>query len=350
MRVVFRVTFSICGTMSLLASGLGAESLSWSRLPSLPDVEGFAGPFGGVYRGALVVAGGANFPGKKPWEGGAKKWHDTVFVLDAPTAQWRIAGRLPRPLGYGVAVTTTDGIVCAGGSDAKRHYAEVFLLRLTNGVPQFTQLAPLPRPSANGCGALLGDTLYVAGGTDNPGATRAMRTFWSLELSRPGAKWRELEPCPGPARLLATAGVAHNSFFIFGGAALEKGAEGKAVRRWLRDAWQFTPGRGWRRLPDLPRVAVAAPSPAPLIENRLPVLGGDDGSQVNAAPSEHRGFRRDVLAFDTMAESWKPMAEIPFSLVTTPVIEWNGHIVIPGGEMKPGFRSTEVWSTTPGQP
>ena len=41
--------------------------------------------------GAILVAGGANFPDKKPWEGGKKVWYDTVFVLE--TAGRRMEGR-----------------------------------------------------------------------------------------------------------------------------------------------------------------------------------------------------------------------------------------------------------------
>ena len=64
----------------------------WTRLPSLPDKEGFAGSFAGVSNGALIVAGGANFPDKKPWEGGGKVWYDTVFVLQRPDGEWNVAG------------------------------------------------------------------------------------------------------------------------------------------------------------------------------------------------------------------------------------------------------------------
>ncbi|HVJ83856.1 MAG TPA: galactose oxidase, partial [Planctomycetia bacterium] len=61
-----------------------APELKWSRLPSLLDRHGFAGMFVGVSGGALICAGGANFPEKKPWEGGAKVWHDGVFALERP--------------------------------------------------------------------------------------------------------------------------------------------------------------------------------------------------------------------------------------------------------------------------
>src|SRR3954469_737650 len=88
-----------------------AFSGKWARLSRLPDKEGFAGAFAGVSGGALLVAGGANFPDKKPWEGGTKIWYDTVFVLDRPDGEWKVAGRLPRRLGYGVSVTHGDGVV-----------------------------------------------------------------------------------------------------------------------------------------------------------------------------------------------------------------------------------------------
>ena len=83
----------------LLAAAPVFAEAGWSRLPPLPDREGFAGPFAGVSDGALLVVGGANFPDKKPWEGGTKNWYDTIFVLDRPDGQWKTAGRLPRSLG-----------------------------------------------------------------------------------------------------------------------------------------------------------------------------------------------------------------------------------------------------------
>ena len=116
------------------------ETLFCSTLPSiggnfrpLPDPIGFAGPFAGTSGGALIVAGGANFPDKMPWEGGRKVWYDTAFVLDRTNGQWRSALKLPRPLGYGVSVTTPDGVLCIGGSDATQHVRDVFLLRWRAG-------------------------------------------------------------------------------------------------------------------------------------------------------------------------------------------------------------------------
>ena len=46
----------------------------WQSIDSLPTPNiGVAGAFSGVHNGAMVVAGGANFPNGMPWEGGKKQ-------------------------------------------------------------------------------------------------------------------------------------------------------------------------------------------------------------------------------------------------------------------------------------
>ena len=82
----------------MAALACAADALAWKQLPPLPDAPGVAGPFAGVSGGALLVAGGANFPDRMPWEGGKKVWLDRVWVLEKPDGVWREAGKLPRPL------------------------------------------------------------------------------------------------------------------------------------------------------------------------------------------------------------------------------------------------------------
>ena len=69
----------------------------------------------------------------------------------------------------------------------------------------FEALPPLPRPVANLSGAVLEDTIYLLGGQEAPDSTEALRTFWALDLGSEEPAWRELEPWPGPARILAAA-------------------------------------------------------------------------------------------------------------------------------------------------
>ena len=83
----------------------GLDALTWDLLPPLPDAQGFAGAFVGVIKdaslppgkrrkskGVLIVAGGANFPEGRPWDGGAKVWFagtvgiGATFDIDAGNA------------------------------------------------------------------------------------------------------------------------------------------------------------------------------------------------------------------------------------------------------------------------
>jgi N-acetylneuraminic acid mutarotase len=92
------------------------QALVWQQWPSIPDERGFAGAFAGVHINLLLVAGGANFPDRPPWEGGVKTWYGQVWALKKDLGQWQPAGRLPRPLGYGISLSTPVGVGCLGGS------------------------------------------------------------------------------------------------------------------------------------------------------------------------------------------------------------------------------------------
>ncbi len=319
--------------------------LRWNELPALPDREGFAGSYAGVSGDALIVAGGANFPDKRPWEGGTKIWYDRLFVLEPAATTWRTAGRLPHAGGYGVSVNTPEGFVLIGGGDATRNFSEVWLARWERETVTFTAWPQLPKPLAMAAGALVGRTLYVAGGLDRPDATAAQNAFFALDLDQLASGWRELPTWPGAERFLATAAAHGDAFFLFSGARLVPTEPGKTSRAWLRDAYRYSPATGWKRLADLPRVSVAAPSPAPVIDGRILIFGGDDGSQVALSPTEHRGFPRDTLAYRVAENTWSRAGEVPFSLVTTALTTWREQIVVPGGEARPGLRSPRVWTT-----
>jgi N-acetylneuraminate epimerase len=249
-------------------------------------------------------------------------------------------------MAYGVSATAQEGVICAGGADSERHYRDVFLLRQRNGQLETKALPPLPRPMANGCGALAGAMLYVAGGIEEPTATNALHTFWVLNLLAHKPQWRELEPWPGPGRMLAVAAVARDAFYLIGGTSLSGDDAGKPVRSYLTDAYRYGPGEGWKRLADIPRPAVAAPSPAPVWEgSQILVLSGDDGTKLNFQPlDQHPGFPKDVLAYDTAKDAWRVVGQVPVSQVTVPTVLWNCRYVVPNGEIRPGVRTPDVWS------
>jgi N-acetylneuraminic acid mutarotase len=207
-------------------------------------------------------------------------------------------------------------------------------------------LPPLPKPVANFCGAMLGNTIYVAGGIESPNSTSALKTFWSLDLSAAQPQWRELELWPGPGRMLATAAVQDKSFFLVGGTSLAPDAQGKPARTYLRDAYRYEPGRGWRHVADLPHPVVAPPTPAPALgSSSFLILGGDDGFLANFTPlAQHPGFPGTILTYHTITDTWRNSGTMPAAHVTTPLVRWGDAFVMPSGEVRPGVRSPAVWS------
>ena len=330
------------------AAPMASAAGNWNRLPPLPDPKGFAGAYCGVSNGILLVAGGSNFPDKPPWEGGAKVWYDTVYALDRLDGTWRVAGHLPRPLAYGVSITHQDTLICIGGGDSKRNYPDVFRLEFKEGKLSTTPLPPLPKSLASAAGALLNNTLYIATGQQTPNATEASKSIYTLDLAAAKPTWREIDPLPGPARILPTAAAFNNAFYLSGGAELTPDQNNKPQRHYLKDAYRFDRQTGWHRIADLPHPIVAAPSPAPTDPTGFYLLGGDDGSQVTSPPDQHRGFSRSILRYDAKHDQWTDAGEMPADPpVTTSVAGWRKQWIIPTGEIHPGIRSPSVWSWTP---
>lgn len=109
---------------------LANEAAQWSRLPPLPAPEGaarqegLAGAFAGFSNGALLVAGGVNFPGAWAnaeagyWyahKGLTKTWRREVYSMVGGV--WRVAGHLPHGLAYGASFETDEGVLIVGGED-----------------------------------------------------------------------------------------------------------------------------------------------------------------------------------------------------------------------------------------
>ncbi|MBL9090555.1 MAG: exo-alpha-sialidase [Planctomycetaceae bacterium] len=326
----------------------GSENryVEWQRLPDLNDPQGFAGQFVGTINNKLVLYGGTNFPGKKVWEGGTKVWYHDAFVLDDPQSEWRKIGKLPdsRAVGYGVSISTDEGLLCIGGATATEHLTDVFLLGLDGDQLTTRDLPKLPAPNAYMSGAQIGSVIYVAGGLAKPDDVRTMRTFWSLDLKNLDAGWQVLEPWPGNGRMLAVTAAVDGKFYLSGGTDLWIGPEGKSIRAYQNDSFCYTPGEGWKKIASAPTGIVAAPTPAVVDGTKIIVFGGDDGSRLgHKPPQDHPGFPKSVYMYDTAADKWDRIGQAPFVPVATPIVKWHGGYVTASGEIRPAVRSREVW-------
>jgi len=325
-----------------------------AMLPAVPDAIGYAGAFTGVIGNLLLAAGGANFPeGVMPWNGGRKLWHDTLYMLNLTTqeAGWKIIGRLPKANGYGVSLSCREGIVIIGGGDASQHFSDVWLLTLAaGGLPVFRSLPDLPIGLAQMSGALVGRRIHLCGGIETADATAATNAHWMLDLDALEKGWRKMPDLPAAGRILATAAALADAFYLMGGCSLAPGSNGKPSRKLLRDAWKFSSGH-WSRVADLPHVLVASASPAPVAGNSVFLVSGDDGKQAGlASPDHHTGFSKQVLRYDTGGDRWTGSNHLTVPpTVTVAVARWKDQFIFFNGEVRPGVRTTQVFSFIPSQ-
>lgn len=325
---------------SLLAATAAARSGSWTDLPALPVA--ISGQFAGVSHGALIVVGGSSFE-KPPYDGGVKQWHDRILVLAPGSSQWH---SFPRegPIGYGGSVTWRDSLVMAGGSNGAAHTRNVRRIEWRDGKPVITALPGLPEATANCEAALIGDMMYVFGGQDAPASTKASSSLVRLDLAHPERGWRTLPPLPGPGRILPVFAAVGSQLFVFGGAELTPRG-----RHYLQDGWRWSEAGGWRSTVPPSHPMVAAPAVA-IDPGSVLVFGGDDGAnatRVEELRERHPGFHTEVYEFSAAQQKWTRRAALPLGLVTTTAVVWQGRIVIPGGEDRPGHRSARVLGWNP---
>lgn len=359
-----------------------------SYMPKLPPAigqakqYGLAGAFSGVSDGAIVVAGGANFPEGKPWSGGKKVWWDDIYVLrenGSGEYEWIVKQdfKLPKKLAYGVSIQTEEGIICIGGDDGVSKSKEVFLLKWVNTKEEITieSLPSMPRPMGFMSGDLLGDVIYVTGGLEKDASTK---NFWALDLSKKGTnafEWEELPEWPGPARMLSTTVVQSNGkedvLFLFGGRDVQPGQKMNI----LSDAYFYSPSSNkWETLHEIgtghKTTSLMAGTAMAMGSHHIVFFGGSDAKTMrkllvlqeayqDTSRTEdeiqilknqeidilenHPGFSRNILSYNAITGTWAKIGELSKgSPVTTNAFMHNGHTVIASGEISPGIRTREM--------
>jgi N-acetylneuraminic acid mutarotase len=319
----------------------------FDSFPALPDAEGMAGMFAGASHGSLFCMGGANFPGKKPWEGGRKVWYADIFRYDGRV--WhRMAERLPAPLAYGVAVDYRDEVILVGGNDESAFHAEVRGFRWVDGRLAWRSLPPLPVPLASMAGTRVGSLVIVAGG--NSGFTEPpLRRCYALDLDELQAGWFRLPDIPGLARSQPVAGACDGAFYLFSGEAPGVDATGRKFRDLQRDAWRLRPVKSagrwtgvWERLPDMPKAASASANPVPVRKGVFVFWGGVDGEIAgHPDPATHPGIGRKVMLYDARRAAWAFTGTVEGldARVTLPSVPWKRGWVYVSGEVRPGVRT-----------
>ena len=340
-----------------------------------PLAEGLAGAFTGVHNDVLIIAGGSNFPEKKPWEGGVRIIHDRILAVrktgDGPVRAEDTGVRLPLPLSDGASVTLPDGVLCIGGQTPSGLSADVFLLSLELGEIKILIMPPLPVALRGHKASRIGHMVYVAGGETEEGPSPALM---SLNLNDTSGGWTGLPDMPLAVKdfmfVTQTNGEVP-ALYAIGGRIRERG---EPLTRFVSGVFRYRPAAGmWEErggiiLPDKGQVNIAAAAAAPSGASHIIIIGGDTGEVFNLVEKaindieegkteaagirdslwkNHPGFNRSVLAYNTITDVWFRAGEWEGQApAVTSAVWWDGRLFIPGGETAPGIRTPSITSLT----
>jgi SSS family transporter len=356
--------------------------MDWEVVTMLPDEKGLpnkglAGSFAGISNDVMLIAGGANFQNEMPWDGGKKYWSDKIYVLKRKGNKYNwhpIIFNLPHPIAYGYSITTPNGVLCIGGRDSDNTYSDVFYLKWEKVSESVTieKLPPLPVPLANFSASIISEKVYVAGG-DYMGETT--NHFFSLDISSNDSsdyKWTKLPSLPGLSRaysvLQSQSNGKEHGLYLFSGRSYNK----NGFIEILSDSYFFSPiHNNWERLDEKINFPVMAGNS---FESGLEFIflpSGTDGNEFlkiksledsiiqfdkNGEKSKvdslkkflrnrlinHKGFSKDILVYNTITKTKLKISELPYGVVTAPIVNWNGDFFIISGETSPGVRNPSI--------
>jgi len=364
--------------MPAFAQSKKVISIEWKTIAELPPFNnqsksiGVAGPIVGVINNKLIVAAGANFPDKMPWQGGKKAYYNNIVIFKkekGQVLQETIAPSLVSNIAYAANCSTPFGIVFAGGENELGLSDKVYLLKwdeASNNLLQ-TKLPDLPVKTTNGSLVCIDKILYFLGGETLVNTTNQ---FFSLNLNKINDGWTMLPAIPKP--LSNTVVVAQylngqKQIYLMGGRAKQK----NGISDFSSDVYSFDIHlKRWDKKKSLP-YPISAGTGAVVTEKYILLFGGDRGEQFNKVErtissinlekdelrkenlitiknkllESHPGFSNEILLYNTQKNIWTSTGFIPFDTsVTTNVVQWGDEIIIPSGEIKAGVRTPIIVS------
>jgi solute:Na+ symporter, SSS family len=334
--------------------------------------EGLAGSFAGVHNNVLIVAGGSNFAGLKPWEGGSRIIYDKILVAEIVNGNLSLFDDreflLNEPVAHGAAVSLPSGVICTGGQTPGGLTGRTFILSWQGSDLVKNELPSLPFALRDHSAAAVGNIVYVAGGETENGVSRR---FMSLDMNDREKGWTLLPDMPvglSGLSLVAQTDGEEPALFVIGGRSRN---EATGLTEFYSSVFKYSISSGsWTRknnisLPgeDQERpVSVAAASAIGAVHILL--AGGDKGEVFRQVEREmlniqqgdtdavarrdslwisHPGFSNKILAYNTITDKWFLVAELEGDVpAVTSLVWWDGRLVMPGGEIRPGIRTADI--------
>lgn len=359
--------------------------IHWTQLP-LEGLEGnllkgVSATYAALIKRKLIVAGGANFPEKLPFEGGTKVYYNDILIFDDKQNRWEKIGQLPDSVAYGVSVPIPGGAIWMGGSIATKSLSACYKVSLPEaGSIELTPFTPLPVTMDNFAGCSVGDLVFVGGGNVDGMPSNA---FYCIDIRNDSA-WTALPDFPGIPRVqpvmaaVEEEGKTHVYLMggFFGGDTKRKPAMATDVLRFdfTTQKWEKT---GEQTDPDTEKPFSLGGATATTLENRyILCLGGVNHdifleavtTQYNIAhssslsdeekklqnstfskkymtqPVDYYRFNAECRVYDTKTGVWMTIDRSTNAARAGATLVSDGSVIFAvQGEVKPGVRTPETW-------
>ncbi|MCD0476186.1 galactose oxidase [Flavobacterium sp. EDS] len=355
--------------------------VEWKKAAQLlnPDGSlslGFAGPINGISNDALIVAGGANFQEKMPWEGGKKHYSKEIHVLQKSGDQYtwdkNVLTTLPEPIAYSGNTVTNLGVVYVGGENENGLSNKAYILNwnANKNEVEIKSLPNYPIVVTNIALTHIDNVVYAIGGDE---AKQSSDLVFSIDLNKANPEWKPLPKLPMP--LANSVAVVQNdkngkNIYIIGGRT--KTPSGISDLHNTTFAFNFKK-QIWENRANISdgenTTNFSAGAGVAIGNEYILIVGGDNGktfhkietylSQIAKSDSDeektrliaeknklnttHTGFYNAILLYNTHTDKWSKIGELPFlAQVTTTATIWDDKIVLSNGEIKPGVRTPDV--------
>lgn len=366
--------FVVCN-FNANAQSQSAEFNNWKKVGEFPAKNGIpsiglAGQSAGLNGGYMIVAGGTNFPVKFPWEGGKKVYYDDIFLFRKQSngmLDFSGAHKLPMNLGYAATVSTEKGLVLAGGENETGILGQAMIMQVVKDYNEIAILPDLPLRLTNATAVAYKSRIYLIGGET---VTHVSDKVFVLDLDNIKKGWKILPSIPRPISHAVGVFIDQKQakgIYIFGGRSKQPdGISDLYSSNYFFDIEQ----EKWAEKKPLP-YAVSAGTGLATNHGEVFLFGGDKGETFHqvemivaekaretnpalietldkkriALQSTHPGFSNDILCYDVKLDSWTVAGRLTFPApVTTHAFLWDNRIFIPGGEIRAGVRTPDIFS------
>ena len=377
---LFSVKLLVMCWLSLSATFVAAQSFdecplfSFEKMSGSPTNEvkysqGVSACFAGKLSGKLIMAGGCNFPETSAANGGTKKFYSGIYATDfnsESTFHWKQIGNLPVATAYGVTLSIGNKLILIGGMNEKGSLSSVYSVALDKNQKVIISTLPsLKYPMDNMAGAIIGKTIYVAGGKVN-GKPSTQVFYLNLDNLKEG--WLEAASFPGNPRVQPVMAAVSGGLYLWGGFS---GAFDGHEPTLSTDGYKFSPDTNrWTKLASPINkkgkevslgggVAIAVNDSLVLCTGgvdkniflealqRESKLKGNKAMQNSidylSHPVSWYQFNKHVFLYNTLRNKWQLIADNDLMARAGATIVGAGNtFFLINGEVKPGIRTPEI--------